>query len=376
MLKKSQIKKFIPPIILELKYKLQRARQIDGLNVKGFTKWWTEFKLSHTLPQDLVSMMDYYITTPSSIETSNYWNFLSKKHIELLSKHKIENFKQTIERLHYWGEARMDSVLIRPIQDNPVTIDVKTEEIFRSHEFCTKSDSIQHNLANIVMLNYVVNNGYGKYLEVLEEPLFGNPIFIKYNQKRISFPLLNSIMEIDVLSRNLELKSKPRFLEIGAGSGRTALSLLKLLKDSKYIIVDIPPALYISQKNIIQNCSDKKIFKFQKFTNLEEVKDEFNKADIVFLSPEQIKLIPDKFVDVAIAIDCLHEMTSNNIEKYFEHFNRIANYFYFKCQTVQWAKTSEILYTIDSYPVRSHWGKIVHEKCYVPNGYFQAIYCM
>jgi putative sugar O-methyltransferase len=174
----------------------------------------------------------------------------------------------------------------------------------------------------------------------------------------------------------LDLKSKTRFLEIGAGSGRTALSLLKLIVDSKYIIVDIPPALYISQENIIQNIPHKRIFKFQNFTNLEEVKDEFNKADIIFLSPEQIKLIPDKYVDVAIAIDCLHEMISSDVEKYFKQFNRIATYLYFKCQNVQWAKTSKILLTIDSYPVRSHWEKIMHEKCYVPNDYFQAIYRM
>jgi len=375
MLSKSEIKKFIPPIIFELRNKFNLRFRPAYLNTKDFTKWWNRFKLP-ALPYDLVLMMDYYITTPSFGETSYYWNFLSKRHIELLSQHKIDNFKQTIEKFHYWGEATVESVLIKPLLNDPVTIDVKTDEIFRSHEFCSKTDSIQHNIANIILLNYIVNNGYGKYLEVLEEPLFGNPIFIKYNQKRVSFPLLNSIIEIDVISKHLELKSKTRFLEIGAGSGRTALSLLKLITDSKYIIVDIPPALYISQENIIQNLPQKKIFKFQNFTNLEAVKDEFNKADIVFLSPEQLKLIPDKYVDVAIAIDCLHEMTNSDVEKYFEQFNRIASYFYFKCQNIQWAKTSKNLLTIDSYPVRSYWKKILHEKCYVPNDYFHAIYRM
>jgi len=321
-------------------------------------------------------MMDYYITTPSFLGTSEFWNFLSKYHIELLARHGIENFKQTIERINYWGEATPDSVLIRPLLKNPVTIEIKTSEIFKHYEFCSVSDSFNYNLANIMLLNHLVGGGYGKYIDLMEESLFGNPIFIEYNGKRISFALLNAILETDNMSRNLELHPGMRFLEIGAGSGRTCLSLFRLQPDSKYIVVDIPPALYISQENISKNLPEKKIFKFRNFSRLEEVREEFERADIVFLSPEQITQVPKKSVDVAIAIDCLHEMTMENIEKYFGHFDRIAHHLYFQCQNVQWAKTSKVLLTMDSYPIKKHWKKIVHEKCFVPNDYFYGIYQM
>ena len=209
---------------------------------------------------------------------------------------------------------------------------------------------------------------------MLEEPPFGNPICIQYNKKRVSFALLNSILEIDVLFKNLNPQPKSRFLEIGAGSGRTTLSLLKLMPEGKFIIVDIPPALYISQENIVHNLPDKEAFKFRNFSNYEEVKAELENADIAFLSPEQIRWIPDGFVDISLAIDCLHEMTQSNVERWFSRFNRISKHLYFRCQIVQWAKTSDVLYTIDSYPVQPHWRKVIHKKCYIPNDYFEAIY--
>ena len=372
----SNIKKYASHVISFTNDKLQKYGLINSLSTKSFLKWWNDFKLSNSIPEELITMVDYYVTSPSFAKTSKYWNFLCKKHIELLNEYGIENFKQTIERFHYWGEANIDSVLIKPLLDDQVTVDVKVGEIYRYYEFCSKLDSIQHNLANIILLNYIVNNGYGNYLEILEEPTFGNPIYIEYNQRRVSFSLLNSIIEIDVLIKNLDLKQKTRFMEIGAGSGRTASALLSMLPDSKYIIVDIPPALFISQESLTRNFTDKKIFKFREIADHEEIREEFNAADIIFLSPEQMKFIPDKYVDIAIAIDCLHEMTTEDVEKYFENFNRIADYFYFKCQIVQWAKTSNILYTIDSYPIKSHWTKLLHEKCFIPNDYFHAIYRM
>ena len=69
-------------------------------------------------------------------------------------------------------------------------------------------------------------------------------------------------------------------------------------------------------------------------------------------------------------------MKFDMIERYFSHFDRISKFLYFKCQINQWAKTSKIYLDMDSYPVESHWGELIKEKCYIPNGYFHAIYCM
>ena len=78
---------------------------------------------------------------------------------------------------------------------------------------------------------------------------------------------------------------------------------------------------------------------------------------------------------MTVAVDCLHEFNKNQVDEYFYEFNRLSKFFYFKCQNIQWAtfeKTER--YDINNYPVKINWDKIIHEKCYIPNGYFQALY--
>jgi putative sugar O-methyltransferase len=214
------------------------------------------------------------------------------------------------------------------------------------------------------------------YLDFMEEPTFGNPITINYNNKKISFALLNSILEVDVILKNIELKGQHSFLELGAGSGRTCIAMCKTKKNIKYIICDIPPALYISQENVSREFPEKEIFKFQSFESFDDVKEDILSADIVFISPEQLQLMPDKFINTSIAIDCLHEMTNESVMEYFEQFNRISDTLYFKSQVKQWADTSHKSLDIDTYPIRDNWTKVLHERSIIPNDYFNAIYKM
>ena len=141
-----------------------------------------------------------------------------------------------------------------------------------------------------------------------------------------------------------------------------------------YTIVDIPPALFLCQSNLINTFENKKIFKYRNFKNFKDIKKEFISSDIRFLSPEQLTLIPNKFFDLSVAIDCLHEINKVQVEWYFSEFNRLSKNLFFKCQNNQWATFEKNKYSIDNYPVKNNWLKIIHEKCYIPNGYFNAIY--
>lgn len=321
-------------------------------------------------------MVNYFIETKTFINSSGYWLYLCKTHIELIVDKGIENYKQTIEKRHYWGEASLESRLIKPIISDTINIDVDSQMIFKPHDGCSISESIGHNIANVILLNYIVNNKLGNYLDFMEESTFGNPIAINYNNKKISYALLSSILEVDVVSKNIELKEGHRFLELGAGSGRTCIAMCKTKKNIRYIICDIPPALYISQENVSREFSEKKIFKFQNFKSFSDVKDDMISAEIAFISPEQLHLIPNKFIDTSIAIDCLHEMTNETVVHYFEEFNRISDTLYFKSQIKQWADTSHKSLDFDTYPIRGNWKKVLHEKSIVPNDYFNAIYKM
>ena len=268
---------------------------------------------------------------------SPYWNNLAQNHIKLLNENGIENFKQTIERVHYWGEGSVRSKLLQPIWSDEITILYNPDELQKKHEFCSEKESLEYNQANLILLNYLVNNGYEKYLNELEENKFGNSILFNYKNKKYSHSLLNSILEIDVIKKNIIFDEDTSILEIGAGSGRICSALFQTENKLKYTIADIAPTLYIAQANLSNVFKDKKIFKYRKFNSFEEIEKEFISCDIRFLLPEQIRFIPKKFFNLSIAVDCLHEFKKNQVEEYFNEFNRLSKFFYFKCQNTQTA---------------------------------------
>jgi len=377
------VKNILQKIILKILKKIIGKRlfyKIVGKNVttltsNKFLEWWKDFKKSNKLDSDLESMINDLTDSHNFNNYSPYWNHLAQGHIKLLNENGIENFKQTIERFHYWGEGNFGSKFLQPIWDDEITILYNPKELQKKHEFCSEQESLEYNKANLILLNYLVKNGYEKYLKQLQEKKFGNPILFNYNDKEYSHSLLNSIFEIDALKKNITFKENNSILEIGAGSGRICSAVLQIEKNLNYTIADIAPTLYVAQTNLSNFFKEKKIFKYRKFNNFDEIEKEFISSDIRFLLPEQIKLIPNKFFNLSIAVDCLHEFNKVQVDEYFNEFNRLSKFFYFKCQNTQSAIFErKEKYNINNYPVKNNWEKIMHEKCFIPNGYFHALY--
>ena len=196
---KSFLKSILPPILLDAKNKI--IRKIKGnvpkTSPKEFRVWWNKYSSSNDIPQDLTNMMDAYIETKAFINSSGYWRNLCTLHVELLVENGIENYKQTIEKRHYWGEASLESRLLKPIINDTVGIDIDTQMIFKQHEYCSINESVQHNTANVILLNYIFDNQLEGYLELMEESKFGNPITISLDfnlfLNRFSFNLIKLI---------------------------------------------------------------------------------------------------------------------------------------------------------------------------------------
>ena len=368
------IKNFLKLFIGKKLLKKIFYENVSTLKSKDFEKWWLSYSYENDLDLDLKLMVNDLVLTNDFKNYSSYWNSLAKDHIKLLKEKGINNFKQTIEKHHYWGEGTVISELLKPIYDDEILISYDPKELSKKHDFCELQESKEYNKSNLILLNYLIKNNYQKYLDKLSEDKFGNPIVFNYKNKQYSFALLNSILEIATLEKNINLDQFNSILEIGAGSGRTCSSLLKMRGNLNYTIVDIPPALFLCQSNLINTFQNKKIFKYRNFKNFKDIKKEFISSDIRFLSPEQLTLIPNKFFDLSVAIDCLHEINKVQVEWYFSEFNRLSKNLFFKCQNNQWATFEKNKYSIDNYPVKNNWLKIIHEKCYIPNGYFNAIY--
>jgi hypothetical protein len=120
---------------------------------------------------------------------------------------------------------------------------------------------------------------------------------------------------------------------------------------------------------------DRKIFSFRPFDSYDQVRDEFEKADIIFLTPNQLELLPDKSVDLFINISSFHEMRMDQIKYYFGEIDRLTRkYFYFK----QWKETTipfeNERVTEADYPISENWRLINRQQCKVQTYFFEALY--
>lgn len=373
---KKAVKPFCPPIMSDTyRYLVQRLNKKQD-NEEGFELWWKEFSEKKPLPRELVSMVDYFITTTSFQRSSKYWNWLNKKNIEQIADQGYENFKQTVAANYFTWLGGLDTDYAQNLveKSGQIQINVPLKELLKKHANFSLQNSVLFNIITVLLLDYVIKNGGGKYVDLLEEPSEGNPPFLNFKGKRMSQDILNSILEYLSISDGCDVGKVHSVLEIGAGSGRTSFCLLKLIPAVKYIVVDIPPALFISQRYLSSVCKDKKVFAFRPFKFFGEVEDEFTASDIVFLMPDQLDLLPDKIIDLFLAIDCLHEMKREQVELYFNHVDRLANHFFFKC----WQKTKVpfdgVAYAFEDYPVKERWTRVYKRRCKVPSTYFEAFY--
>ena len=368
MIKKKKIIKFLKKIFSI------REKNVSTLSADQFINWWTNYQKKN-IDNDLKIMVNDLVKDENFKSYSPYWNQLAQSHIKILTEEGFENFKQSIEKSHYWGEISVAPMLIDPIKNKEIKIEYDEKELDKKHDFCSIEESKNINKTNLILINYLVEKGFQKYLDIVSESNFGNSITFRYQNRNYSYALLNSLLDIDILKKNILQNEYSSILEIGAGSGRLCNALMQIDSKLNHTICDIPPTLFIAQKNLSTIFKNKKIFKYRNFKNFKDVENEFYSSDIRFLLPEQLKYLPNKLFKLSVAIDCLHELNFSQVDNYFNEFNRLSNFFYFKCQNEQWADFGEKKkFNIDNYPVRNNWSKLIHEKCYIPHGYFHALY--
>ena len=195
----------------------------------------------------------------------------------------------------------------------------------------------------------------------------------------ISQDLANSILEYYSIREHFDVTAndKVTICELGAGYGRNAYVFLKALPKCKYIIIDIPPALFISQHYLSSVFRDRKIFSFRPFERFSDVEKEFNDADIVFLLPHQAEMLPEKSVDLFINISSLHEMKIEQINAYFNLIDKLTRgLFYSKQWWVSRNPVDGITVTPKDYPIPQNWTQLYLREAKVQTYFFEAMYSL
>jgi putative sugar O-methyltransferase len=327
----------------------------------------------------LRNMLAAFIDRNETTMTSAYWSVLCRRNVAQLLDMKYENFKQTVALNYFtWlvGEEDPQAIfLFNNLPNEVITTARKRVDELPSHKFMTKEQSAFFNLMTYLLWNYTERTVGADLLGQLEEPLDGNPPSFRLGDRNISQDLANSVLEYHSVCRGIpNIDNLRTIIELGGGYGRTAYVFLRMLPQVKYIMVDIPPALYIAERYLTGQFPDRKAFRYQHFENFSEIEKEFKQARLVFLMPDQLELLPDNTTDLFLAIDCLHEMRQEQIKKYFITIDRLSSYLYQKCWKTTMIPYDNITLTQNDYPFLPNWANLFFRDCRVQSTYFEALF--
>lgn len=371
---KKILKAMVPPIVIILK---NRATNI--LNTKtNFKKWWLSYDEKNLIPKKLEEMVETYLSTEDYASTSKYWRYLNIKNLSSIATEGIENYRRTVAKNYFlfldYNED-MVSRLFNDLSYEKKDLKISIDEIYKKHEGLTLLESVRHNTIVIALYKAIIQLGLGQKLTQMREPprKYSFPS-LNIDDQSVSQDSLASLVEWDFLNKAIKLNDLSSVIEIGAGSGRTAACVLSINPHLKYIIVDIPPALFVSHEALSNTFPEKKIFICPLFSDFSQIEKAYNESDIVFMMPSQMALIPKDSIDLFLAIDCLHEMLNGQIDYIFNQIDRLSRFFYMKC----W-KTTKIPFdnhtlAEDSYPYKNNWKPINRAECIFPSNYFEIAF--
>ena len=317
---------------------------------------------------------------------SRFWLYHLVFNVFQLQIEGIENFKRTVNKNYFGWSAHKD--IIAQVETIRKSLEI-TESVTKSKLSKIKNNvnQMEDDLSDKEWLDYIEllfllyqfaqTKDSECILRRIEEFSYGNPITIEVEGKRISQDLPNTVIEINTFIPFISDTEKKalNIAELGAGFGRVGAVLMQAYENIKYTIIDIPPALYVSQTFLKNEFPEKNIFFFRNFSDWDEVKEEFCNADIKFLLPHQIELIPKKFFNLFINISSMHEMKLEQIENWFYQIDRCTKgTFYCKQYNFHVNNFDKIQITKEDYPIFDNWEIVYDEENELFPSFFDRIY--
>lgn len=327
-------------------------------------------------------MFHYLSFGRKEVQPSKFWIKINKLHMDELSRNGFDNFKQTVARKYFANTPLffMNKQVLFLILNSSLPTTIKNlikSFIIPKHSYFSRIDSASYNFLTLMIWDYVKSNDHDKLLLLMEEPLVGNPPVIYDDKRLVSQDLANSVLEyksiIDGIRKGSDIKT---VCELGAGSGRNAFVFLSLIPNIKYIIIDIPPALAISERYLSQIFPGKKIFRFRPFKSFSEIRKDFESANILFFLSSQIEKLPKGIADLFINISSLHEMRMDQVRFYFKQIERLTKkggYFYFKQWKNAYVDYEDIYIQMEDYPITDVWEKIYMREVKIQTKFFEAL---
>jgi len=317
---------------------------------------------------------------------SRYWEELNKMNMAQLNEQGYENFKKTIA-LNYFTWMRIlpwDSQIVSLCKNLPA--EAIARALRGAFTICGQKyfsslgilQSFTYGFLTLLLWEYIFKLSPPAEMLTLREPTEGNPPIVNPRPgMAVSQDLGNSLLEFDTFEQAIPPMHSSTILELGAGYGRTAYTILSLRPQVKYIVVDIPPALWVAERYLSAVFPDKRIFPYRDFDRFDSIAEEFSKAQIAFFLASQLSSIPEESVDLVINISSLHEMRKDQIDFYFGQFGRIlkpGGHTYIKEWKIGKVLFEGITLSEADYRPPSGWTEILRRTARVQTKFFEAIY--
>jgi len=298
-------------------------------------------------------------------------------HMEQLQTSGYANFKRTLNLRYFNFMPSLKNVQFRNLTKywlmHP-TLQVLTSEY--KETFPSDHEGFFYKLFVSMLYEYAKSVDKEGLLGKIEEPVEGNPFRIYRKGRLISQDICNSILEYYSIMSQIPLsaKSSLSIAELGAGYDRLAFIFLKTLR-CKYVIFDIPPALYVAQRYLSSLFPELRIFGFRDFDSHEEIESEYEDADLCFFTPNQLEFLPKPQFNLFLTISSLQEMRMEQIRNFFHLIDSYTHgYFY----TKQWLKSVNrddgVIISYEDYPVPPSWELIFSRKPPIQSSFFEALY--
>jgi putative sugar O-methyltransferase len=331
----------------------------------------------------LEAMFKCFAQGDATYHPSKFWNHLNHRNVQQLETEGYQEFKQTLAQNYFTFVVGPRHTHFRYLLRH--TSPGSWPSIFRNAIYYSKRSRLTRRQQlllrtfTLMLWKLAERVDTQSLLQALDEPTEGHPFKIMFEGKLISQDLANSVLEYYSIHEHFKPAATDRvtICELGAGYGRNAYVFANTLPNCRYIIVDIPPALYVSQRYLSSVLPGKKVFPFRCFEDYSAVASEIERADIVFLLPHQAALLPQKSADLFINISSLHEMTPEQIRTYFTLIDRLTKgYFYSKQSLVSTNIYDELVIGRDDYPVPPTWQQLYLRPAAVQCTFFEAMYAV
>jgi putative sugar O-methyltransferase len=283
-----------------------------------------------------------------------------------------ENFRAALRG--WLRRPRPSTLLARP---DPAAVDVRWFQSYAAGGSVPGPLRRWTYALHVAMIWDLARERLGPELDSLQEPRLGDPLSIKHRGLRISHDLANSALELSTIAEGMphERLASAHVIELGGGYGRVAWAMLSLHRGVRYVVVDIPPSLAVAQRYLTETLPDRSVFRFRRFEDPDEVIDEIVNAEMVFLTPNQLAMLPPLGVDLWVNISSLHEMRREQIAAHLEQAGRhVAGWAYTKQWIVSLNMADEVVLEQDDYPYPTHWQRLIERRHPAQPGYFEALF--